>query len=327
MTKLKIIGYSNRENCYGRNWLRSLVRCKYDYHLIGQNEKWNGWVTRPKAYLKFLQNEPDSETIYVFTDVHDVAANSIANASDEYITKFQETNKSIVIGAEPGCPLTCCRPLTDYWNDNDKILPNIHVNWGLVSGYRNELIDLMEYLIDDYEQFSQDNFRNNMTLRIVYKGKKIVWNEQIVTKRYMDLHPDLVHLDCTSQFIGNILCHPVNGNIGQYTCHGNKVFNRKYNTYPFFIHTPAANIDAFYRYNHYVGSILENEYEEAEDGMNVPGYHWVIIGIIILIIIILLVCAIFVTNKRILLITWIVVAFVLVSMIILVISYDNTLHS
>lgn len=148
MTKLKVIGYSNRPNCYERNWSTSLKRCKYNYKLIGQNEKWKGWVTRPKAYLKYLLAQPNNnETIYVFIDVHDVAANSIEHASEKYITKFKRIGKPIVLGAEPNCTSSFCRPLTNYWNDNSKISPNIYLNLGLLSGYRNELINLMEYLI------------------------------------------------------------------------------------------------------------------------------------------------------------------------------------
>nr|QBK92516.1 MAG: hypothetical protein LCPAC401_01540 [Pithovirus LCPAC401] len=287
--------------------------------MIGRNEKWKGWITRPRAYLKYLQSRSDDKTIYAFIDVHDIAANNIINASEEYITEFQSVNKSIVIGAEPNCTATCCRPLTNYWDNNKKILPNIYLNWGLISGYRNELIDLMQYLIRDYEQFSQDMFRNNVMLRVSYKGKEIAWNEQIVTKRYTDLHPDLIHLDCTSHFIGNIICHPINGNVGEYTCHGDKIFNKRYNTYPFFIHTPASNIDSFLRYNHYIGSILGNEYEKTGEGINVLGYHWVIIGIIILVVILLLL------NTS--LVIWTISIFLLVVVIILVVLYCRALHN
>nr|QBK93952.1 MAG: hypothetical protein LCPAC406_02660 [Pithovirus LCPAC406] len=319
MNKLKVIGYSNRPNSCERNWVTSLARCGYDYQLIGQNEKWEGWVTRPRAYLRYLQSRSNDKTIYVFIDVHDMAANSIIDASEEYIAKFQSINKSIVIGAEPNCTATCCRSLTNYWNDNKKILPNVYLNWGLVSGYRNELIDLMKYLICDYEQFSPSMFHNNIMLRISYKGKEVAWNEQIVTRRYMDLHPDLIHLDCTSNFIGNIICHPFRGNVRQYTCHGDKIFNKRYITYPFFIHTPASNIDAFLRYNHYIGSILGNKYERAEDSMKVPGYHWLIIGIIVLIIVLL--------SLSTAIITWIVAIFLLVVVIILIVLYYNALHN
>ncbi len=327
MVKLKVIGYANRPNCYERNWSASLLQCRYDYQLIGQNEKWKGWITRPKAYLEYLQAESSNETIYVFTDVHDVVANNIINASEEYITKFQQINKSIIIGAEPGCPATCCRPLTNYWNDNEKKLPNIHINWGLVSGYRDELIDFMEYLINDYEQFSQDVFSNNLMLRILYKGREIIWNEQIVTRRYMDLHPNLFHLDCTSQFIGNILCHPVNGNVKQYTRRDDKIFNKQYDTYPFFVHTPASNIDGFRRYNHYVSSILKGEYEKAENCMNVLGYHTVIIGITILLVVIISLCMTFITNRRIISIVWIVAIAIFALLIILVGLYYNALKN
>lgn len=250
-----------------------MKRAGYRYTLIGKGEKWRGWITRQLAYIKYLNSEPDDDTLYILVDVFDLMANSGEVSSPKiYLEKFRRVRGSIVLGAEPNCNTLSgiCRPLSEYWEHNNKVSPNLYYNGGHISGYRKPLIDLIQYMINDFRQYPDG------------------WNEQVATSVYIDRNPTTVHLDCTANFIGNIICHPITGNIETYVERNDAVYNAQHNTYPAFIHTPSANIDAMRPYSHYTKIVLKEDWERPPDGLNLPGYHWVIIGLIILTILFLL---------------------------------------
>ena len=124
--KILVIGYANQENIYSQNWEKSLQKCHIRYALLGRNEKWKGWLTRTKSYLHVLTlSESDDlfnntilgfdpnqqETIYVLIDVYDILA---VGTEKEFLSKWNQYQTPIVIGAEPNCNPSLCRPLRNY---------------------------------------------------------------------------------------------------------------------------------------------------------------------------------------------------------------------
>ena len=289
-----VVGYSNKNNVYENNWIKSINQTGYNYVIVGKGDEWNGWITRTKAYANYLFDQPPNNgTIYVFTDVYDLYANSIVDSPKKLISMFNETGKSIVVGTEPNCNNEC-RPVTEYWKEkiaknedssnpkNDPFtllqdsrnynqIKNRYVNYGFICGLRNQLLDMYLYLIQDEKQ-SRTN-----------------WNDQRSLSYYIDQNPDIFHLDYKTNFVGNIICHPFNGNVSQYQEKRKAVYNKKYNNHPLFIHTPSKNIDGLNRYRRYGLIILNSDYEDRSiEYLSLPGYHWVWLTIITAIVVTIL---------------------------------------
>ncbi len=275
ITDVTVIGYANKSNLYVNNWINSVRRSNFDYQLLGKDEKWTGLVTRIKAYLKYLEEQPiDEFRLYVFIDVYDVIA---IGQPQELMEKWLTFGTPIIIGAEPNCNPNLCRGMTsywDHWNMADR-RPNIYLNFGLVAGIRPALLSFFQYLIADAQQ-----------------SNVLVWNEQISASHYLDLHPGQVALDSRMQLIGNMICHLTRGNVSQFSWSISK--GRVYYTFssrfpksqPIFIHAPSKGIDALQRYNNYGYLILGEQWlRPGWDMLAIPGYLWVWAAIIVAILI------------------------------------------
>ncbi len=52
-----VVGYANRRNLYVTNWVTSLIRQGFAYHLLGEGDKWQGLVARINSYLSYLLDQ------------------------------------------------------------------------------------------------------------------------------------------------------------------------------------------------------------------------------------------------------------------------------
>jgi hypothetical protein len=298
-----VVGYANHQNLYSKNWERSLKNSGLPFKLIGVGEKWTGWGTRIDGYLEFLKSEKSSSTVYLLVDVYDVLA---VGTEKELLSKWAKFKTPIVIGAEPNCNPSLCRPLQNYWNDESE--ENRYLNFGLVAGTRLPLIDFFSWLKTDSKKYSSN-----------------IWNEQISASKYIDSHPNQVTLDTNSELIGNIICHPKYGNINKFKWEsfvsdgkdpfvgrGRVIYKSR--TYPIFIHTPSKGIDAHRRYRIYGELILGDKWRPpTTEIITTPGYHWVWIAILVVLIILL-----FVFGLR----DWILVGLALVILILIFYFYN-----
>nr|QBK91175.1 MAG: hypothetical protein LCPAC202_01490 [Pithovirus LCPAC202] len=340
--KILVVGYANRENIYSQNWEKSLQKSAFRYTLLGKNEKWKGWATRIKSYLRFLilsesddrfnrtiiseseeikhppqiretiivrttpkggssksdysffeevtMLEPDpndQETIYVLIDVYDILA---VGTEKEFLSKWNQYQTPIVIGAEPNCNPSLCRPLENYSNPKYAETKNKYLNFGMVAGTGSALINFLSWLIKDSQKYHPD-----------------IWNEQIATSRYIDSHPGQISLDHEMNLVGNVICHPLHGNQHQFGWRPRVIKsvngwiqdsgpgrveyrgNKHKNSLPVFVHTPSKSIDAFQRYQKYGCLILEDNWiAPSDDILITPGYHWIWFAFLIALVILLI---------------------------------------
>lgn len=310
--RVLVVGYANKSNLYSRNWEKSLQKCQFNYQLIGEGEKWLGLATRIKSYLKFLTSEPiNHQTVYALIDVYDIIT---IGDEQEFLEKWKRHLRPIVIGAEPNCNPSLCRPLENYWHhfpEEYDTTTNRYLNFGMVAGLQQHLIEFLSWLITDSKDYHPE-----------------LWNEQIAASRYIDSHPGLVSLDNRMDLVGNVICHPIHSNIHQFSwtnsvSDGHQVFfgdgrvlyrykiqDYVAESYPIFVHTPSKAIDALQRYQKYGRLILKDEWSSPTmDMILIPGYHWIWLAILIVIIILWL---IFGSQE------WIVAGFVLAFAILII---------
>nr|QBK90881.1 MAG: hypothetical protein LCPAC201_01820 [Pithovirus LCPAC201] len=324
-----VVGYANRENLYSQNWKMSLQKSRLKYTLLGSGQEWKGWVTRIRGYLDFLVHadleKSNQQTIYVLTDVYDLLA---VGTENEFLSKWDQYQTPIVIGAEPNCNPSLCRPLKNYPESKYGQSKNRYLNFGMVAGIRLALIDFLSWLIEDSEKYHSD-----------------IWNEQIAASRYIDSHPGQVSLDHEMDLVGNVICHPLHSNHQQFgwndgsirtvngwvqdsgprtdgeaSVRGGSISvdfpgrveykgNRNRNSYPVFVHTPSKCIDALQRYQKYGHLILKDRWiSPSKDMLLMPGYHWICFAFIVALIILL---ALFGTKD------WIIILLIIVFLILI----------
>ena len=165
--KILVVGYADQQNLYSQNWERSLQQSWIKYVLLGEGQKWKGWVTRINGYLEFLirsgLDKLNKQTIYVLTDVYDLLA---VGTEKQFLSKWDQYQTPIVIGAEPNCNPSLCRPLENYPESKYAGTKNRYLNFGMVAGTRLALINFLSWLIEDSKKYHPD-----------------LWNEQIAASR------------------------------------------------------------------------------------------------------------------------------------------------
>ena len=142
-----VITYDNAPTEATHYFIRTLEQQGWQYKLIGEGDKWEGWVTRMRAYRKELDALTEDQ-IVVLSDARDVVC---VRSPKAFIDGFHSFKKDIVVSMEITCggridvpdkdlyadpPVRNCRPLMDYWKyHNVTKLPNRRfVNNGLVAG-------------------------------------------------------------------------------------------------------------------------------------------------------------------------------------------------
>jgi hypothetical protein len=96
------------------NFVLGLEHYNYNYIIIGNNQKWEGWTGRMMEYIKCLKLLPESQKL-IMSDARDVLIN---NTYDDFKKKFEkyDGNNKIIFSTEVGC---CVGPMW-FFKPGDK---------------------------------------------------------------------------------------------------------------------------------------------------------------------------------------------------------------
>ncbi len=237
-----VISFSNANHVGLVNFKNSISKhLGWTYKVIGMGTKWEGWMTRMKAYHSYLSRLPPDE-IVVLSDAYDVLC--INNGGLRFKELFLSLNKPIVIGAETGCSFNCFPP-QKYW-DEVKLNPNNkrrYVNGGLIAGYAGELAKMWAWCIE--RKFDDD---------------------QVGLGQFVNEFPSQVHLDIDSKLFFND--HRAQTNYA-YLPETHTIILDNVPLAPFFIHFHGLNIDA---------SVPFFNLFQTADGMFKPGANYMTVG-------------------------------------------------
>lgn len=231
-----VITYSNRDNAGERNYIKSLEKLGYNYSILGKGEKWEGFMTKIKAYLRYAE-ESEEEKLLVITDCYDVLA---VRGPEVLLTKWKErkSNKPILFSSEVNSGINNCTSLDSYWGE--KVRPkNSFLNSGFFMGKARDLVKTLRYAVESKEK-----------------------DDQMAMCFFADERREEVELDTESKIVGTILIPDA----FSYKMEGEKIRRIDTDTYPAFIHIPADHSDLGTRMDYFGKKILGDSYE------GVP--HW-----------------------------------------------------
>lgn len=189
-----VITYCNKyKNTYFENtnrFIETLNFNNWDYIILGENDQWNGFITKitaVKNYLdKLILTEPNK--VIVISDAHDVLC---VRNSHTFIDEFKKYNKQIIVSMEVLAEgsifydknksyfqVTCLEEYFKYYNINYNIVKKKYVNGGLIAGYAKNVLDFYNWL-----------FENNYT------------DDQKALGAYMNLYPELIFADTDDEVL------------------------------------------------------------------------------------------------------------------------------
>ena len=155
MTKVKVFSFCNRDNGSVRNFKRSLTKFGWDYEIVGEKEKFEGWSWRTKLYIKTLQNlmnDPNKPDIVFLVDANDLL---FIQSPSAFLKKWEilsQSHKVYVSGENACCPGEFENPfkrnpfLKSYLDkDHVKNIKGINIfpNAGCIFGELKSTIDLL----------------------------------------------------------------------------------------------------------------------------------------------------------------------------------------
>jgi hypothetical protein len=157
-----VITYDNAPTENTKYFLQTLEKNKWNYKLIGEGEKWEGFTSKLKGYANYIKTLDPNQLIIV-SDARDVVC---LRGPKAFVKGFKSFNKEIVVSMEQTCcgifnpPLDSkcvqCVHLTEYWKHykiND--LPDRKfVNSGLVAGKAASVLDWLEWSLTN--KFTDD---------------------------------------------------------------------------------------------------------------------------------------------------------------------------
>jgi len=151
-----VLTYDNAPNDNTRFFVTTLQQTKWNYKLVGEGEKWEGFPTRMRCYIKEL-SELKEDQIVLLSDARDVVA---VRPPNEFVKGFLSYGGRVVTSMELFCEGymtddkttgSQCIPLTKYWKHyNLTELPNRkYVNMGLVAGHAKDLIAMLTWILEN----------------------------------------------------------------------------------------------------------------------------------------------------------------------------------
>lgn len=219
-------------------YINTLNNNNWDYIILGgETDIWEGYMTKIKAYKKYLETiEPNK--IVVVTDAHDVYC--LRNSSS-FVENFKKNKYNMIVSMELLAEgyiqydknkiyrqVTWLDKYFKYHNINYGCFMKKFVNSGLICGYSKDLLDCFNYMID-----------NNYN------------DDQKALGDYMNKYPDKVFADLESNIFDTCVSL-VNAGIESYSqvLHSpslNELIGQK----SFFIHIPGINCSKgqMYLYN------------------------------------------------------------------------------
>lgn len=245
---LLIVSYCNKRNNYSDNFEASLKKFKYTYKLLGIGEKWENFMTKIKAYHKFLSSPKTSDLICII-DCYDVLA---CRKKSDLLKLYNQTNQTnqinnqinkqskVIVSSQAECKSYNCFELSSWWKKNilTNNLHNRFANSGFILGKWDDVKHVIDYLLN-----VKDSSGNTLV------------DDQLALCHYIEKYPDKIDIDVMSKYIGTVLpmdFHKYSFNLK------NEVINTTTNTRPFFIHTPATSSDMDLRLEYFGKRILYN---------------------------------------------------------------------
>jgi hypothetical protein len=187
LTKPLVITYDNAPTDGTRYFCKTMTNNSWEYKVIGEGEKWEGWRTRMIAYVRTLERLPPKK-IVVLSDARDVFC---IRGSKTFIKAFESYKKPVVTSMEIFCEAydhwreelkthVQCMTLASYWKHHGITSPHDRkfVNNGLVAGYASDLKDIYQWMYD-----------NNYT------------DDQFGLGNYVITFPDKVATDCDAKLL------------------------------------------------------------------------------------------------------------------------------
>jgi hypothetical protein len=150
-----VLTYDNAPTENTRFFVTTLQQTKWKYKLVGEGEKWVGFLNKMNGYLRELSSLKDDQVV-VLSDARDVVA---LRPPSEFGKGFLSYGGRVVVSMELFCEgyMTDdrttgvqCIPLTKYWKHyNLTELPNRkYVNSGLIAGYAKDLIRMLSWILE-----------------------------------------------------------------------------------------------------------------------------------------------------------------------------------
>lgn len=238
--KVEFITYCNKKNEHSLNFEKSFRKFHHKYKILGQGEKWNGFMTKIKAYHKYLskQKNDNSQMIVVLIDCYDVIA-----CSDLFYSKLKSINlNKILVSSQQDCKDYNCIELKNWWKENlpKKQKNNHYANSGFILGTVSNVLDLLNFMILDNKNGEQD--------------------DQMSLCKYIEKYPNKIDIDINSAIIATVLPldfhkYTIQKKIGSLT--EKQIINIETRNYPSFIHTPGMACDGLIRKEYFTKAILQ----------------------------------------------------------------------
>ncbi len=174
---MKLISFANKNHVGLVNLQTSLTKCKgWEHILIGQDVKWEGWITRMKAYVDICSTISPEELI-VLCDAFDVLC---LQSSDQFSNVFKTFQKNIVIGSESDCKYPNCYEPKNYWAKCDIKQDEMkkYVNGGLMCGKASKLKEMWKWCVENYtsdDQYALGLYIDKYPLEVALDTKSILF--------------------------------------------------------------------------------------------------------------------------------------------------------
>lgn len=229
--RLLILTFSNQDNDFSKNYIKSLQKYGYQYKILGEGVEWKGFVsTKIQTIHDYLKTLPE-DLLVCITDCFDV----LANAPPEDVIKIHRPGK-IRVGSEIFCFSQNCIPVDNYWKGEAP--SRKYVNGG---GYMGEVKDIMWMYEKMFKTGTDD--------------------DQLALGKTVNKYPHKFILDWGSQLVHNTVTHE----IFNYT--PLKDYIEIDGHRPCFFHFPGTKADLHVRMNTFGRHILGDDYRNTNNSL------------------------------------------------------------
>lgn len=244
--KFILITYeTDSKNPHLQNLINQMDKYNFNYIILGNNEKWDGWFGRLKKYQEYIDTL-DNNTYILLCDARDVLINN--KTSSIFLQKakelYKKNNNKLIVGTEEGC---CTGDENNIRHRSYKI-PDKSIS--LHQEYRNHM-EKKTYEIDPnykhkfyYLNFGllfgrAKDFKNIFNKMNIQPGE----DDQLLLQKLYYEEPELLYPDIKQELLSNSL---VNGDCSyEYNDENNSFINKKTDTYPYIIQTPGKNWECY----------------------------------------------------------------------------------
>jgi len=239
-----VVTYANHMTAGARNYKRTLERQGYvsadtsrtgrgRYVFLGEGEKWEGFMTKIRAYHAYV-SAASSEELLCVTDSFDVLA---CGSPEELLQKWSLVRRPILFSAEKVCLYNNCTSLNRWWGDRKRPW-NQYLNSGFFMGKARDLKVALDYALNAGTE-----------------------DDQIAMCKFAEDRPDMVELDTAFNIAATMTYDFFEFSCLTMSSGAPRIHYKPYNTYPVFVHIPADYADIGSRMDHYGECLLGADYE------------------------------------------------------------------